>query len=84
MDDSYWDEDGFHGSFPGRCRYCSRPAAYNKQGIWGRACSGCKASLTKMYRSGNWGRTYDKRTKARLMASRYDWPTRRWQVPELA
>jgi len=63
---------------PGRCRYCDRPAAFNKQGQWGQACSGCKGSLTRMLRSGRYGPTYAKATKERLRAMRYDWGTRKW------
>ena len=70
--------------WPGRCCYCERPAAYNKQGQWGHACSGCKASLTKMLRSGKYGPTYDKATKARLCQARYDWDSHKWVVPNMA
>jgi len=61
-----------------RCRYCGVDAARNKQGQWGQACSGCKASLTRRLRSGNYGPTYAKATKERLMATRYDYRTGKW------
>ena len=61
-----------------RCRYCGVYAARNKQGIWGMACSGCKGSLTRRLRSGNYGPTYAKATKERLMATRYDHLTNKW------
>mgnify|MGYP005829355023 CR=1 len=64
--------------FPGRCQYCGLPAAYNKQGQWGRACSGCKGSLTKMLRSGKYGPTYAKDTKERLRRMRYDPFSSKW------
>jgi ribosomal protein L37AE/L43A len=65
----------------GRCPYCGSYAAPNKQGIWAPACSGCKGSLTKMLRSGKYGPTYNKATKARLLKARYSFRTRRWTVP---
>ena len=55
-----------------RCRYCGIPAAQNKQGQWGKACIGCKGSLTRRLRSGNYGPTYAKETKERLKQMRYD------------
>jgi len=61
-----------------RCRYCGRPPAKNKQGRWGRACSGCKGGLTRMLRSGKYGQTYVKATRERLMGMVYDWPTGKW------
>ena len=61
-----------------RCRYCGNPPANNKLGQWGRACSGCKGSLTRMLRSGNYGRTYAKATKERLMGMVYDHRTAKW------
>jgi hypothetical protein len=64
---------------PGDCRCCGRPAAQNKQGRWGVACSGCKGSLTRMLRSGKYGATYAKGTRERLMGMRYDWGTGRWE-----
>jgi len=60
------------------CRYCGLPAANNKQGQWGLACSGCKGSLTTRLRSGKYGPTYDKTTKERLMATRYNPNTGKW------
>ena len=62
----------------GNCRYCGIPAAYNKQGQWGRACSGCKGSLTKMLRSGKYGPTYEKATKERLLDMVYDHLAGKW------
>ena len=59
----------------GDCRYCSRPAAQNKQGRWGVACSGCKGSLTRMLRSGT-------ATKERLLGMVYDHLTAKWVDPE--
>ena len=64
-----------------RCPYCDRPAAHNKQGQWGRACSGCKGSLTRMLRSGKYGPTYAQATKEKLKAMRYDWLTEKWITP---
>ena len=61
------------------CTYCGVPAAQNKQGQWGVACSGCKGSLTRRLRSGKYGPTYDKATKERLMRTRYDWTTGKWE-----
>jgi hypothetical protein len=61
-----------------RCQYCGVEAARNKQGQWGQACSGCKGSLTRRLRSGNYGPTYAKATKERLMATRYDRRTDKW------
>ena len=58
--------------FKTRCRYCGVSASYKKQGQWGLACSGCKGSLTRMLRSG-------KATKERLMRTRYDWTTGKWE-----
>ena len=55
-----------------RCRYCGYPAARNKQGQWGLACSGCKGSLTRRLRSGKYGPTYANETKERLKQTRYD------------
>ena len=63
-----------------RCRYCGNPPANNKQGQWGRACSGCKGSLTRMLRSGKYGPTYAKATKERLMGMVYDWVSGRWKA----
>jgi len=63
---------------PWRCRYCGNPAANNKQGQWGQACSGCKGSLTRMLRSGKYGPTYAKATKKRLMGMVYDHLTGKW------
>ena len=60
------------------CRYCGNPPANNKQGQWGRACSGCKGSLTRMLRSGKYGPTYAKATKERLKAMTYDHMTAKW------
>ena len=54
-----------------RCRYCGNPPANNKQGQWGRACSGCKGSLTRMLRSGT-------ATKERLLGMVYDHLTGKW------
>jgi hypothetical protein len=54
------------------CRYCGNPAANNKQSQWGRACSGCKGSLTRMLRSGKYGPTHAKATKERLKGMVYD------------
>ena len=62
-----------------QCRYCGNPAAYNKQGQWGRACSGCKGSLTRMLRSGKYGLTYAKATRERLLGMVYDNLTGKWQ-----
>ncbi len=67
--------------FFGRCPYCQGPAAHNKQGKWGRACSGCKGSLTTMLRSGKYGPTYSPHTRERLRRARYDWEVRKWSVP---
>jgi len=61
-----------------RCRYCGNPPANNKQGQWGRACSGCKGSLTRMLRSGKYGRTYTKATKERLLGMVKDHLTGKW------
>jgi hypothetical protein len=61
-----------------RCRYCGTPAANNNKGQWGLACSGCKGSLTTRLRSGKYGPTYDKATKERLRATRYDPDTGKW------
>ena len=60
------------------CRYCGHPPAKNKQGQWGRSCSGCKGSLTRMLRSGKYGQTYVKATKERLRGMVYDWRTAKW------
>ena len=64
------------------CIYCGTIAAYNKQGQWGVACSGCKGSLTRMLRSGRYGDTYKRATKERLKAARYNWDTGKWIVPQ--
>jgi hypothetical protein len=61
-----------------RCRYCGLDAENNKQGQWGRACRSCKGSLTRRLRSGNYGPTYAKATKERLMATRLDPRTNKW------
>ena len=71
-----------------RCQYCGSPPfvvgdgafppAGNKQGEWGRACSGCKGALTRMLRSGKFGPTYAKATKDRLMAMVYDRRSGKW------
>jgi hypothetical protein len=60
------------------CRYCGGPPANNKQGRWGRACSGCKGSLTRMLRSGKYGPTYAKATGDRLLRMVYDHYTGKW------
>ena len=65
-----------------KCQYCGVPAEQNKQGNWAPACRGCKASLTKMLRSGKYGDTYNKQTKMRLLAARYDWNSHKWIVPD--
>ena len=62
----------------GSCVYCGVPAARNKQGAWGKACSGCKGSLTRMLRSGKYGPTYDFETRKKLRQARYDWEQRKW------
>lgn len=67
--------------FPGRCPYCGRPAAQNKQGKWGRACSGCKGSLTRMLRSGKYGPAYAKETRGRLKRAHYNWEAAKWEIP---
>ena len=63
-----------------RCQYCGNPPANNKQGQWGRACSGCKGSLTRMLRSGKYGPTYAKATKKRLLAMIYNHRTAKWET----
>ena len=65
----------------GTCDYCGIPAAHNKQGVWGPACSGCKGSLTRMLRSGRYGSPYAGNTKRRLRTARYDWISNQWIVP---
>ena len=60
------------------CRYCGYYSEGNTQGRWGVACSGCKGSLTKRLRSGKYGPRNAKATKERLMATRYEYTTRKW------
>ena len=65
----------------GKCVYCGLPAAFNKQGRWGSACSGCKGALTRMLRSGHYGLTYTKSTKELLKRVRWDWRNKKWILP---
>ena len=60
------------------CWYCGAPRPLNKQGQWGIACSGCKGSLTKRLRSGDYGHTYAKETRELLKQTRYDPESRKW------
>jgi hypothetical protein len=61
-----------------RCVYCGNPPGNNKMGRWGRACSGCKGSLTRMLRSGKYGPTYARATADRLRRMVYDHLTGKW------